>query len=244
METIPTFSTSQQGFILPFNFLVRRLRASPSEWCVGNGGGEVCIYYLFLNIFILFLGGIGRNHSDRVYWIDYMTVSAVSCQLKKSVFRSRMKTKNVIRTCRYFLTASYDGQIRYWYWAVSYTQRSAPITSLCIISGSYTIATSSHDLTVQLSQFTICPERMDIENTTPSTSISTSKPLASLHLYTASVSSNLTRIHLLTSSWDGLIGLWDTSIPSSDEVQEPVLNGLGRYRKKKEKTRRFSRKAR
>ena len=53
----------------------------------------------------------------------------------------------------------------------------------------------------------------------------------------------LFRSHLLTSSWDGLIGLWDTSIPSSDEVQEPVLNVLGRYRKKKEKTRRFSWKA-
>ena len=79
---------------------------------------------------------------------------------------------------------------------------------------------------------------MDIENTTPSTSISTSKRLASLHLHTApvsSVSSNSTGTHLLTSSWDGLIGLWDTSIPSSDEVQEPVLNGLGRYRRKRRK---------
>jgi ribosome biogenesis protein len=73
---------------------------------------------------------------------------------------------------------------------------------------------------------------MDMDNNTiPSTS--TSKPLASLHLHTApvsSISSNWTRTHLLTSSWDGLIGLWDTSIPSSDEVQEPEL--IERDRKK------------
>ena len=113
----------------------------------------------------------------------------------------------------------------------------APITSLWIISsndeeGSYTVATSSHDLTAQISQLTIRPSSMDIDNTpTP-----ISKPLASLHLHTApvsSVSSNSTGTHLLTSSWDGLIGLWDTSIPSSDEVQEPVPNERDRKKRRK-----------
>ena len=144
------------------------------------------------------------------------------------------------------MTASYDGQIR----AFDYSKtlisssllHSAPITSLCIVSsddddeGSYTIATSSHDLTAQLSQFNIRPSSMDIDDTTPSTSTSTSNPLASLHLHTApvsSVSSNSTGTHLLTSSWDGLIGLWDTSIPSSDEVQEPELNERDRKKRRK-----------
>ena len=75
---------------------------------------------------------------------------------------------------------------------------------------------------------------MDIDNnnTTPSTS----KPLASLHLHTApvsSISSNSTGTHLLTSSWDGLIGLWDTSIPSSDEIQEPELTERDRKKRRK-----------
>ena len=143
------------------------------------------------------------------------------------------------------MTASYDGQIRAFDYSKTLVSSSllhpAPITSLCVISsnneeGSYTIATSCHDLTAQLSQFTIRPSNMDIENTTPSTSIFASKPLASLHLHTSpvsSVSSNSTGTHLLTSSWDGLIGFWDTSIPSSDEVQEPVLNERDRKKRRK-----------
>ena len=175
-------------------------------------------------------------------------VSSVSCKLKKFVFRSHTKTKEIKLTklCSYFLTASYDGQIRAFDYSRTLVSSSllhpAPITSLCIISsnddeGSYTIATSSHDLTAQLSQFTIRPSSMDIDNnTSPSPSISTSKPLASLHLHTApvsSVSSNSTGTHLLTSSWDGLLGFWDTSIPSSDEVQEPAPNERDRKKRRK-----------
>ena len=175
-------------------------------------------------------------------------VSSVSCKLKKFVFRSHTKTKKEINKnlYSYFLTASYDGQIRAFDYSRTLVSSSllhpAPITSLCIISsndeeGSYTIATSSHDLTAQLSQFTIRPSSIDIDNNpSPSTSTSTSKPLASLHLHTApvsSVSSNSTGTHLLTSSWDGLIGFWDTSIPSSDEVQEPVPNERDRKKRRK-----------
>ena len=139
------------------------------------------------------------------------------------------------------MTASYDGQIRAFDYSKKLVSSSlvhpAAITSLCIISstdeeGSYTIATSSHDLTAQLSQFTIPTSSMDIDNVISSTS----KTLASLHLHTApvsSVSSDSTGSHLLTSSWDGLIGLWDTSIPSSDEVPEPVLNERDRKKRRK-----------
>ena len=161
----------------------------------------------------------------------------------------RIDTQKKITTCvySYFLTASYDGQIRAFDYSKTLVSSSllhpAPITSLCIISSndeeegsSYTIATSSHDLTAQISQFTIRrpSSNMDIDdnNTTPSTS----KPLASLHLHTApvsSISSNSTGTHLLTSSWDGLIGLWDTSIPSSDEIQEPELTERDRKKRRK-----------
>jgi ribosome biogenesis protein YTM1 len=139
--------------------------------------------------------------------------------------------------------ASYDSQIRAFNYSKTLLSSSllhaAPITSLCIISsnkgeeGSYTIATSSHDLTAQISQFTIPQIGFDIDATTSST---ISKPLASLHLHTApvsSVSSNPTGTHLLTSSWDGLIGFWDSSIPSSDEVPEPVLNERDRKKRRK-----------
>jgi ribosome biogenesis protein len=255
----------------PFDFLVggEILRTSLSEWCVENEVGEVCIYYLFLKYiqFFNFFFGWYRKKLFRLSTLNRL------CRLKKcrifhmktgyhlspanwksQFFWSCTKTikKNINRTCSYFLTASYDGQIRVFDYSKILVSNSvlhpAPITSLCIISsndefkeGSYTIATSSHDLTTQLSQFTIRPSSMDTDNNnTPSTSISTSKSLASLHLHTApvsSVSSNSTGTHLLTSSWDGLIGLWDTSIPLSDEVQEPELNE--RDRKKKKKTRRF-----
>lgn len=141
----------------------------------------------------------------------------------------------------HFLTASYDGQIRAFDYSKTLVSSSvihpAPITSLSIISsneddeGSYTIATSSHDLTAQISQFTIRPSGMDIDTTAP-----TSKTLTSLHLHTgpvSSVSSNSAGTHLLTSSWDGLIGLWDTSIPSSDQVPEPVLTERDRKKRRK-----------
>jgi ribosome biogenesis protein len=162
-------------------------------------------------------------------------VSSVSCQLKGYVsfcFFNHTKKATETLYCSYFLTASYDGQIRAFDYSKTLVSNSlihpAPITSLCVVSsnddeGSYTIATSSHDLSAQISQFTIHPIGMDIDTL----STSTSKPLASLQLHTgpvSSVTSDSGGTHLLTSSWDGLIGLWDTSIPSSDEVPEPALN--------------------
>lgn len=134
---------------------------------------------------------------------------------------------------RHFLTASYDGQIRAFDYSkklvLSALPHGAPITSMCVIPTTmddsiYTIATSSHDLTSQITQINL---------ETPSSS----KALSSLHLHTApvsSVSSNTSGTHLLTSSWDGLIGLWDTTVPSSDEVPEPTPNE--RDRKKRRRT--------
>ena len=133
---------------------------------------------------------------------------------------------------RYFLTASYDGQIR----AFDYSKKlvsstlahNAPITSLCVIptttdDSTYTIATSSHDLTSQITQI-----NLEIP--------SSSKTLSSLHLHTApisSISSDTSGTHLLTSSWDGLIGLWDTTVPLSDEVPEPTPNERDRKKRRR-----------
>lgn len=138
---------------------------------------------------------------------------------------------------RYFLTASYDGHIR----AFDYSQRlvtntpahSAPITSICLVPStemsinaeSVTVASASHDLTAQLVQIFLSPNEPQIP-----------KVLASLHLHTApvsSVTSNSSGTHLLTSSWDGLIGLWDTVIPNTDEVPlDPTSAGDRKKRRK------------
>jgi ribosome biogenesis protein len=60
---------------------------------------------------------------------------------------------------------------------------------------------------------------MDIDAATPSTS----QPLASLHLHTGPGYNQSHR----------LIGFWDTSIPSSDEVPEPVSNERDRKKRSK-----------
>ncbi|KAJ7687563.1 WD40-repeat-containing domain protein [Mycena olivaceomarginata] len=59
-------------------------------------------------------------------------------------------------------------------------------------------------------------------------------PLASLHLHTAplsAVSSNSSGSQILTASWDGLVGLWDTLVPDSDEVPEPAAGDRKKRRK-------------
>lgn len=139
----------------------------------------------------------------------------------------------------YFLTASYDGAIR----AFDYSQKllhtstahSAPISSICIIPpqpGSMTddsvlVGSASQDLTARIT-------RIDLPAS--GTSESKSRTLASLHLHTApvsSVSASPSGSHLLTSSWDGLIGLWDTSTPATDEVPEDEVAGGERKKRRK-----------
>lgn len=72
------------------------------------------------------------------------------------------------------------------------------------------IASASHDLTASLTRVSLAPDA------SPS-----SQTLASLHLHTSplsSISSDHTGSHLLTASWDHLVGFWDTAIPAHDEV--------------------------
>jgi ribosome biogenesis protein len=59
--------------------------------------------------------------------------------------------------------------------------------------------------------------------------------LASLHLHTApltSIAANASGSHLLTASHDSLVALWDTNVPTQDEV---VLPEVGQERKKRRK---------
>ncbi|KAF9558980.1 ribosome biogenesis protein YTM1 [Agrocybe pediades] len=198
---------------VPFDFLVRGelLTTTLSEWCKENGEETLEIEYIESVMPPQKMSDF--PHED---W-----VSTVSCQIPG-----------------YFMTASYDGQVRAFDYSknlvLGYAAHSAPVTSLCIVpsssngDGTFTIATASQDLTAQISEVTFASGS--------EASSSSSKTLATLHLHTqtvSSVSSNSTGSHLLTSSWDGLIGLWDTTIPTSDEVPEPALNERDREGKKK-----------
>jgi len=129
----------------------------------------------------------------------------------------------------FIITASYDGSIRMFDYSKTLRSRTAthtaPITSLCLISESdptYTIASSSHDRTGQITQVRIS------ENGSLSSTV-----LATLHLHTAPLSSiHSDGNYLLTASWDGLIGFWDTSIPLSDETPDPTPADRGKKRRR------------
>ena len=122
---------------------------------------------------------------------------------------------------RYFVTASYDGYVR----MLDYSQNAvfagrvhdAPVTSLSLDPTSISndeglmIATASHDLTGRL-------VRVSLDADTGNRILST---LASLHLHTSPLSSiaySRSGEHLLTSSWDTFIGLWESRIPEEDEI--------------------------
>lgn len=153
------------------------------------------------------------------------------CASHRGVFNSCIFwTKLLISHHRHIITSSYDGNIRMFDYSkalVSSTlAHNAPISSICVVSeedASYTIASASHDLTGQITKITLLPNGS-----------SSSKVLASLHLHTAplsSIASNGTWI--LTSSWDGLVGFWDTTLPASDEIPEPVIDDRDRKKRRR-----------
>ena len=107
----------------------------------------------------------------------------------------------------------------------------APVTSLSLDPAStfegegLTIATASHDLTGCLVKVSL---DVDTGNRTSST-------LASLHLHTMPLSSiaySPSGEHLLTASWDTLIGLWDSNIPEEDEIDVVEVQAERRKRRK------------
>ncbi|EPT02059.1 hypothetical protein FOMPIDRAFT_141932 [Fomitopsis schrenkii] len=191
---------------IPFDFLVRGeiLRGTLAEWCAEKSIGEE--ETLEIEYFESVMPPQKMSSLPHEDW-----VSSVSCQLSG----------------RFFLTACYDGNVR----AFDYSQKllhsasvhAAPLTSVCVVpssspSSELLIASASHDLTARLTTLTLPAN---------SSEPASSKTVASLHLHTAplaSVAANGTGTHLLTASWDGLIGVWDTSISEEDEApaEEPT----------------------
>ncbi|KAF7338521.1 Microtubule binding protein [Mycena venus] len=192
---------------VPFDFLLRGdlLKTSLADWCTQNAvGEEETLEIEYIESVLPPQKMSDLPHDD---W-----VSSVSCQLEQR-----------------FLTASYDGHLR----AFDYSQNQvwstaihgAPITSFCIVpstsADSHLIATACHDLTAQLTE-------INLESTQKT------KALATLHLHTAplsAVSSNSSGSQILTASWDGLVGLWDTLVPDNDEVPEPAAGDRKKRRK-------------
>ncbi|KAJ6547288.1 WD40 repeat-like protein [Mycena capillaripes] len=192
---------------VPFDFILRGdlLKSSLADWCTQNAvGEEETLEIEYIESVLPPQKMSDLPHDD---W-----VSSVSCQFEQR-----------------FLTASYDGQLRAFDYSQNQTWSSpihtAPIASFCIVpspaADSHLIATASHDLTAQLTE-------INLESTEKT------KPLASLLLHTAplsAVSSNSSGSQILTASWDGLIGLWDTLVPDIDEVPEPATGDRKKRRK-------------
>ncbi|EAU81305.1 microtubule-associated protein YTM1 [Coprinopsis cinerea okayama7 len=198
---------------VPFDFLVKGeiLRTTIAEWCAENGVGEE--ETLEIEYIESVLPPQRLSEFPHESW-----VSAVSCSLPT-----------------HFLTTAYDGHLRAFDLSKNVTLdaalHSAPITSFSVISSTvdtYKLATSSLDLTAQISEITLGEPQ----------SSSSNKVLASLHLHTAPVSSiaaNPSGTQLLTSSWDSLIGVWDTTIPPKHEVPEPTITAADQRTKKRRK---------
>lgn len=86
------------------------------------------------------------------------------------------------------------------------------------------VVTASHDCTAQISRVSLCEAE------------TTCTPLATLHLHdspVADVASSRDGENILTAGWDGLIGLWSTNVPETDEV--PLETVAGPERKKRRK---------
>ena len=164
-------------------------------------------------------------------------VSSISCRIPQYVSRSHILVALKRTFRRHFLTASYDGHVRLFDYAQKLVQdvpaHQGPITSVCVVPSpvstdeSVLIASASHDLTASLTRISLAPDA------SPSF-----QNLASLHLHTSplsSISSDHTGSHLLTASWDHLIGFWDTTIPTQDEVAPTSDLASSSDRKKRRK---------
>ncbi|KAL4242423.1 Ribosome biogenesis protein YTM1 [Abortiporus biennis] len=187
------------GYV-PFDFLIRgeilRSGVSLDEWCKEKAVPEE--ETLEIEYFESVMPPQKMSSLPHEDW-----VSDVECQLPG-----------------YFLTSSYDGRIRLFNYSQNLLHtihsHEAPATCLTLIpsttstSTSHIIASGSLDSSTRITKISKGEE----ENWN-------TEHLASLPLHTApisSISSNPTGTLLLTSSWDGLVGVWDTKIPSSDEV--------------------------
>ncbi|KAI0278146.1 WD40-repeat-containing domain protein [Russula aff. rugulosa BPL654] len=142
----------------------------------------------------------------------------------------------------HFLTGSYDGALRVFDRGQTLFHtapfHAAPITSFAIVPSQQRqqassteddedqllVVTASHDRTAQLS-------RISLDETQ-----TTSTPLATLHLHDApiaDVASSQDGEKILTAGWDGLIGLWSTTIPETDEVSLETIAPPERKKRRK-----------
>jgi len=138
----------------------------------------------------------------------------------------------------HFLTGSYDGALRVFDRGQTPFHTAplhpAPITSFAIVPSKpaaspdedddLLVVTASHDRTAQ-----ICRMSLDGARTTCA-------PLATLHLHdtpVAGVASSQDGKNVLTAGWDGLIGLWTTSIPETDEVPLDTIAAPERKKRRK-----------
>lgn len=108
---------------------------------------------------------------------------------------------------------------------------AAPMTSFTVVPSrpahsdqDMLVVTASHDCTAQISRVSLCEAE------------TTCTPLATLHLHdspVADVASSRDGENILTAGWDGLIGIWSTNVPETDEV--PLETVAGPERKKRRK---------
>ncbi|KAG1850815.1 ribosome biogenesis protein YTM1 [Suillus subalutaceus] len=181
---------------IPFDFLVHGeiLRTSLLEWRAEKGVGEEDT--LEIEYFESVMPPQRMSELPHEDW-----VSSVSCRIPQ-----------------HFISASYDGHLRLFDYSqnlvLDASAHQSPITSVCVVPSSspdtesHILASSSHDLTACLTRISLSPES-PIAST-----------VASLHLHTSPlsfISTDASGSHLLTSSWDGLIGVWDTLIPDDHQ---------------------------
>ncbi|KAF9517521.1 hypothetical protein BS47DRAFT_1375651 [Hydnum rufescens UP504] len=180
---------------VPFDFIINGeiLSSTLGDWCVEKKLGE-----------------------EEIIEIEYIP-SVLPPQKISSLPHSDWVSSVSVAKKGYFLTGSYDTEVRVFNESheVLHTVsgHTGPVSDVSWIPhqnpDAMLIISSSYDTTARISS---------IEG-------GTARGLASLHLHTASVSSiraNGSGTHLLTASWDHLIGLWTSDIPEEDEVPVPV----------------------
>ncbi|THH09763.1 hypothetical protein EW145_g1779 [Phellinidium pouzarii] len=203
---------------IPFDFLVRGelLRGSLVDWCKDHGAGmEETLEVEYIESLMPPQRVASIPHDD---WIS-----------------------SVSQLPGHFVTASYDGLLRVFDTSLSLTHtisgHTAPVTSVCLIPTLNStdnvnidsepeirqLASASHDSTVRITSLTLS-----------SSSSPSSRTLATLHLHTgpiSSVAASPSGSNLLTAGWDSLVGIWDTTVPASDEV--PAVSGVGQEERRK-----------
>ncbi|KAI0088407.1 ribosome biogenesis protein YTM1 [Irpex rosettiformis] len=211
---------------VPFDFLIRGeiLRTTLGEWCAENSVGE-----------------------EETLEIEYIE-SVMPPQKMSSLPHEDWVSSISCKQPGYFITGSYDSHLRVFDYSQSLILSSSihdgPITSLTVVprpngeGETALVATASYDLSARLTSVDLSPYDTDKDTGADDGTHSHGRThtLASLHLHTApltSISTDNSGSHLLTTSHDGLIGFWDTSIPTKDEVPLEPLGGAGDRKKRR-----------